>query len=496
MPCPELFGRFGRSYGALFPMKATMINTTSEPPAWTRIRVRSISQHLGLNQNDARWVTRWIEKPYGQQLALHEPHDSRSTMDSVSREVADETDVARSSAVRLSGRLINHANSEDLIALFTGIAPVCEKTLSSYRSGARGLLEWLKRRKLKPRDLTIELLFQYRSLKDERRFSGYHLLGANAFFRFLAQNECLTQLGHSTPSKADLLLNEYKRHLEVERGLARSSIIKLCNSASHSIPGLFGHDLQRLPRFTGRDVHEYVLSRMKTPSGKYITSNLTSLLRYLFISGKIENDLRAFLPKITRPDPVPFVLAEEERERVLAASRGKSAQEVRNFAILVLLNDLGLRACEVSSLEKRNVDWEALTIKVTRKGGTLGCLPLTIRAAKALAAYVRMSAADNQTPFVFCRLRMGGGPLSSSAGISMMVTRKLRQCGLKQRRRAAHLFRHGFATDMLTRGASLEKIGSLLGHARPDSTRIYTRVNIPMLRKISMPWIGTKHPLL
>jgi site-specific recombinase XerD len=243
-------------------------------------------------------------------------------------------------------------------------------------------------------------------------------------------------------------------------------------------------------------VHDYVSARLNSARGRYRTSNLSPLLRFLFTSGRVRSDLRAFLPKISRAKPLPSILSEAERDRVLAASRGESKKDVRNYAIVVLLNDLGLRAGEIRTLKKDAINWTALTIKVVRKGGAEDCLPLTNRAAKALAAYLKISVTNNDLRYVFGRINAGYGPFSSSSGISVIITRLLRKCGLKHCRSAAHVFRHSFATDMLNRGAPINQISALLGHKGIDSTRIYTRVSVPMLRTVSVPWVGPKHSML
>jgi site-specific recombinase XerD len=54
----------------------------------------------------------------------------------------------------------------------------------------------------------------------------------------------------------------------------------------------------------------------------------------------------------------------------------------------------------------------------------------------------------------------------------------------------AHQFRHGLATEMLRGGASLGEIGDLLGHRHPQTTMIYTKVDIQALRKLALPWPG------
>jgi integrase/recombinase XerD len=66
----------------------------------------------------------------------------------------------------------------------------------------------------------------------------------------------------------------------------------------------------------------------------------------------------------------------------------------------------------------------------------------------------------------------------------------LRRAGVKAPTAGAHQFRHGLATEMLRQGASLSEIGELLGHRSPETTKIYTKVDLGALRTLAMPWPG------
>ena len=61
--------------------------------------------------------------------------------------------------------------------------------------------------------------------------------------------------------------------------------------------------------------------------------------------------------------------------------------------------------------------------------------------------------------------------------------------GVESEYRGSHLFRHSLASQMLKHGASLLEIGDLLRHRRPDTTRIYAKVDLVSLRSIA-PWPG------
>lgn len=74
--------------------------------------------------------------------------------------------------------------------------------------------------------------------------------------------------------------------------------------------------------------------------------------------------------------------------------------------------------------------------------------------------------------------------------IASLVRHNLARAGIQAPTRGAHQFRHGLATDMLRHGASLTEIGEVLGHRSPETTRIYTKVDLNALRSLALSWPG------
>ncbi|NUY05561.1 tyrosine-type recombinase/integrase [Paraburkholderia sp. JPY169] len=78
----------------------------------------------------------------------------------------------------------------------------------------------------------------------------------------------------------------------------------------------------------------------------------------------------------------------------------------------------------------------------------------------------------------------------SACAVGSVVRHSLQRAGIDAPTMGAHQFRHGLATEMLCHGASLGEIGELLGHRHPQTTRIYTKVDIKALRTLAVPWPG------
>jgi site-specific recombinase XerD len=77
-----------------------------------------------------------------------------------------------------------------------------------------------------------------------------------------------------------------------------------------------------------------------------------------------------------------------------------------------------------------------------------------------------------------------------ASGVGSIVRHRLLRAKITAPTCGAHQFRHGLASQMLRQGASLAEIGALLGHQHPDTTRIYTKIDLKSLHTLAQPWLG------
>lgn len=162
----------------------------------------------------------------------------------------------------------------------------------------------------------------------------------------------------------------------------------------------------------------------------------------------------------------------------------------RDYAILILLARLGLRAGEVVRLNLEDIDWENARITVCGKGGKWALLPLPPDVARAIAIYLRRDRPRCACRRVFTRDYAPIGGFNRASAIASIVKRALARAGVASARKGAHLLRHSLATDMLRKGASLDEIGEVLRHKSPDTTAIYAKVDLNSLRTLALPWPG------
>jgi site-specific recombinase XerD len=177
-------------------------------------------------------------------------------------------------------------------------------------------------------------------------------------------------------------------------------------------------------------------------------------------------------------------------EQVLAHCDHSTEVGKRDYAILLLLARLGLRAGEVVKLRLEDLHWTNGEIIVRGKGAFCEALPLIQEVGEAIVDYLEQGRPKCASRHLFLRSKAPLRGFASSVAISTLVRRALERVGQDPPSKGAHLFRHGLACSMLHQGATLEEIGEILRHRHPDTTALYAKVDLPRLRALAAPWPG------
>jgi integrase/recombinase XerD len=247
-----------------------------------------------------------------------------------------------------------------------------------------------------------------------------------------------------------------------------------------------------LERLSAADVSVFLARecpRRSTASAQQLVTGLRALLRYLHLAGVIELPLRWAVPAVAdrRGLSLPRGLEPAAVVRLLASCDRRSLTGRRDYAVLLLLARLGLRAGEVAAMRLEDLDWRGGELLVRGKGNRNERLPLPVDVGTALVSYLRWR------PRVECRavflcVRAPLGPVSAGV-VSQTVRAACTRAGLE--RVGAHRLRHTAATRMLRAGSSLPEIAQVLRHQRLETTAQYARVDPQALRALARPWPGS-----
>jgi len=356
---------------------------------------------------------------------------------------------------------------------------------------------WLRRHNLTADDLSSQHLQAY--LRYRRRHLRPHPSDSSAskrLWRLLREKGVVTQdPPFSAPDPLQRVEEDFGRYLLQERGLALATVVYYRSFTRQFLLDRFGTDRIRFTRLGAADITTFVLRHAHDFSpgrAKLMVTALRSFLRYLWQRGEIASDLAACVPGVPcwSFSTLPKFLPPGQVRRVLHHCDRRTATGRRDYAILLLLARLGLRAGEVVTLTLDDIDWEGGRLTLRSKGGRWTELPLPADVGEALASYLQQGRPRCASRRVFIRQCPPRVCFANSVAVCTIVKDALARAGVNSPRKGAHLFRHSLATGMLRQGASLAQIGELLRHQHPNTTTIYAKVDLPALRSLALPWPG------
>jgi len=322
---------------------------------------------------------------------------------------------------------------------------------------------------------------------------------AAALYRFLEmlrEQDVVPPKKEPPLSEQQRLIKDYERYLLEERGLVAATVaynVRFADQFVFVLHAKFGKPRFNFSQIRATDVTDFVRRqshKLSPGRAQLLCTGLRSFLRFLLHQGKIRTDLAVCVPTVARWSfsALPKFLPASTVETVLARNHRRSPIGRRDYAILLLLARLGLRACEVAGLNLEDIDWENARINIRAKGGRWNQLPLPPDVGDALASYLRHGRPRCSCRRVFVRTRPPLTGFTNPSAICAVVKHALRRAGVESARKGAHLFRHSLATSMIRQGASLDEIGELLRHRSPNTTTIYAKVDLPALRPLALPW--------
>jgi site-specific recombinase XerD len=246
-------------------------------------------------------------------------------------------------------------------------------------------------------------------------------------------------------------------------------------------------DLGRLSATWVRSYVTQLGGRYGPQSLKLIATAVRSFLRYAWVSGWTAADLTGAVgPVIThRSGRLPRAVVAEDLRTLLASPDRRTTTGLRDYAVLILLSRLGLRAGEVAGLCLDDFDWRAATVIAKVKGGGRLRLPIPADVGPAVVAYLRRRPAGATCRQVFVQVRGEPKPMTSRA-VTQVVARHSARAGLGSVR--AHRLRHSAARAVLVAGGSLSEVAELLGHANGQVTMMYASSDQPSLAVLVRPW--------
>lgn len=228
---------------------------------------------------------------------------------------------------------------------------------------------------------------------------------------------------------------------------------------------------------------------------KTYKSYLKELYRYLYDIEFIDKDYSSYIlkePKIHEPSKVPTTYTDDEIRKMLSAINRGTAKGKRDYLVVLLAAEYGLRASDITSLSLENIDWDKNTITLDQyKTGEPLSLPLLSSVGNAIIDYLQNGRPPGgENTIIVQHENARRGQRLKSPTIHSIVSEALKNANIpnwKEKKHGPHALRHSLASNMLKRGASFPVISTVLGHRSTETTKHYISVDIERLRECSLP---------
>lgn len=317
-----------------------------------------------------------------------------------------------------------------------------------------------------------------------------------------ALNQLLLMLGEdrlrpevsSDPPAIEALVGRFDAYLDQVCGLAEATRWYHRRYTHTFLRQLFGDTPVDCGQISAEDLRRFVYEQacgQQAGSVGVIAYSLRTFLRFLQLQGDIPTDLVRAVPSPPHWSlaPLPPSLSEAELERFWAAFDRFTALGRRDYAMARSLADLGLRCQEVANLHLDDIDWRNGTVCLSEgKSRRVQRLPLPQTIGAALVDYLSHGRPATSSRSVFVLHRAPIGQAAANTTVRGAIRRAFARAGLPWS--GTHILRHTAAARMVQAGATIKEVADVLGHRSIDTTMIYTKVDLPQLLRVALPWPG------
>ena len=283
----------------------------------------------------------------------------------------------------------------------------------------------------------------------------------------------------STNKKA-VLIKEFQKYLEVERGLSQNSIFSYVSDVS-KLDRFLTQEKRGIIESTKQDINNFLREETRKKRSNRTKARVIASLRQ-FYNYLLETNLimespmeNVNAPRIERS--LPDFLTKKEIQVLFSVFDEGNILELRDKTLFELLYASGLRISEACYLLISDIDMENMLVQVRGKGDRERLVPFGEIAKDLLVRYLKTARdqilKDKHSDFVFVSKK----DISINRKSVWRLLKKYMDRAKIKKNITPHTLRHSFATHLLQNNADLRSVQELLGHIDISTTQIYTHVS-------------------
>jgi integrase/recombinase XerC len=239
---------------------------------------------------------------------------------------------------------------------------------------------------------------------------------------------------------------------------------------------------------TYQHIRGWMVNLMEEMTARSVNRKLATLRKYfkfLMREGVITNNPASKVqsPKIVKH--LPIVVEDEKLNAMLNSGEVFSDDftGVRDKLVIETLFGTGIRLAELVGLKEGDINFYDGTMKVLGKRNKERIIPINHELRTLLQRYLALKKSENFNNNSLTLLVTNKGTEAYPKFVYLIVQRYLSNIST-QAKKSPHVLRHTFATSLLNRGADLNAIKELLGHANLSATQVYTHNSVERLKSI------------
>jgi integrase/recombinase XerC len=280
-------------------------------------------------------------------------------------------------------------------------------------------------------------------------------------------------------------LFDFLNHLKTERNISYHTERSYLADLEQFYDFLGETDLSDVDHLALRQFIAHLMKlKMRKSSIARKLSAIRTFFKYLNREGILTNNPARLVMTPRREKRLPAVLTADDAQRLMDAPGDKGPEdrhtELRDRAVLETLYSTGIRASELTGMNREDIDRHDQIIRIRGKGRKERVVAVGRKALDAIDAYLDRKPVSVDAPAVFTG---PSGKRLTARTVQRILENYRKQLGLQQKA-SPHTLRHSFATHMLESGADLRAIQELLGHASLSTTQRYTHLNLDSLMEV------------
>lgn len=276
------------------------------------------------------------------------------------------------------------------------------------------------------------------------------------------------------------LVNFFLDHLSIERRLSSHTITSYSTDLEQFTAFIAPQELTQIQALT---IRKWLISlsddSIQNRSINRKLATLRTFYKYLLRTGKVSENPMASIRMVKTTKKIPQFVRESEMENLVEHRKiATNFSEARDELILFLLYGTGIRLAELISLQNNQVNLAAKTIRVIGKRNKERVIPIPGLLIDLIATYRSFCTVEH----AHLLLTDKGEPLYPMF-VQRLVKKNLGEYSQLEKL-SPHVLRHTYATHLLNKGADLNAIKELLGHANLAATQVYTHNSMEKMKAI------------